>query len=171
MMAVTKWVNIVFLFIWCDGSYPGSRWCVRVTVSLKHLNLLALFQFWPALQRGRGRRAALRARSVHHAGAHAVVAVVTFLRNGHRGHAARSERHPKLWPQQFHAPESHSPTRSSHCLRLGLWGQGHRSAGDPGECWRRARQRLFLSNHTATVDIGNLVAIVKYVHTSAFPSH
>lgn len=161
---MTKWVNIVFLFVWCDGSCPGSQWSVRETVSLKHNNLLALFQFWPALQRGRGRSTALRACTIHHAGAHAVVAVVTLLRHGHRGHAAWSERHPQLWPKQFHTPESHSTACSSHCLRLGLSGQRHCSAWDPGECSRRVWKAVItkcwiaILNPTETKDIGNLDA-------------
>lgn len=145
---MTKWVNTVFLFLSCDGSGPGPQWRVRVMVSLKHSNLSALFQFWPALQRGRGCSTTLRARSVHHAGAHAVVAVVTLLCHGHRGHAAWSERHPQLWSQQFRTPESHSTARSSHCLRLGLSGQRHRSARDPGECSRRTRKTVMSQDWT-----------------------
>lgn len=133
MIGVTEWVNIVFLFFWCAGSDPGSQWNVRVTVALKHSNLLVLLQFWPALQRGRGRSTAFRACAIHHARAHAVVAMVSLLCHGHSGYAARSERHSQLWPQQLHTPQSHSSARSSHRLRLGLSGQRHRRTWDPGE--------------------------------------
>lgn len=160
-----------FSFIWCDGRYPGSQWYVRVTLSLKHSNLLALFQFWLALQRRRGRSTALRARSVHHAGAHPVVAVVTFLCHGHCGHAAWSERHPQLWPQQFHAPESRSTARPPHCLRLGLSGQRHRGAWDPGKCSPSAavtqsRSESFIPKRDLTYRKPRC-----YLHASAFPTH
>lgn len=165
MIGVTEWVNIVFLFIWCDGSDPGSQWNVRVTVALKHSNLLTLLQFWPALQRGRGRSTALRACAVHHAGAHAVVAVVALLCHGHSGHAARSERHPQLWPQQFHTPESHSSARSSHRLRLGLSGQRHRRAWDPGEWSPRPWKTLIYKTELRW----NLIALVNNIQASTFP--
>lgn len=102
-------------------------------IDLSSLTLnMSVFQFWLGDQWGHSHSPALWARSIHHPGAHSLVAMGTFLCHGYHRHAAWGEWHPKLWPQQLQQARPRGVPSSAHCIcRLLRW-KGHRRARNPG---------------------------------------
>lgn len=78
---------------------------------------LSSFQLWFSHQWWDCHHPTLRTRSLHHPGAHAVVAMGTLLRHRYNHHEARGEWYPQLWPQQLCTAQPYCLSSTPDSLR------------------------------------------------------